>query len=214
MNYATHPVVVFDFETGGLDTAKLEPLQIGCVAIDMARLEIIAGSEFVSDMRPVDPDNIDARAVEINGIGKDRRDKAPEQGLVWKRFADHVKKYKARGGGFNAPMPGGKGIRRFDIPIAQRLCKTYGMVGKGGQQNLFNNYLLVDIEDDLYRWFGQTGLLPNIKLDTVRDYLGMDKAEAHDALVDSRQSAQLIIDFFKLMRELAKKVKFKGSKAA
>ena len=51
-------------------------------------------------------------------------------------------------------------------------------------------------------------------MDYMRDYFGMDqtsKDNAHDALQDVKDTANLMIKFLKLQRNLLKKVKFEKS---
>ena len=51
-------------------------------------------------------------------------------------------------------------------------------------------------------------------MDYLRDYFGMDKENAHDALQDVKDTANLLIKFMRLQRSLLKKVKFEKSFAA
>jgi hypothetical protein len=48
-------------------------------------------------------------------------------------------------------------------------------------------------------------------MDNLRDYLGISKDGAHDALKDVKDSAEILIRFLKLYRNMANKVKFKDS---
>jgi DNA polymerase III epsilon subunit-like protein len=48
-------------------------------------------------------------------------------------------------------------------------------------------------------------------MDNLRDYLGISKEGAHDALKDVKDCAEVLIRFMKLHRNLADKVKFKDS---
>ena len=45
-------------------------------------------------------------------------------------------------------------------------------------------------------------------MDSMRDLFGMSKENAHDALQDVKDTANLMIGFMKLYRRMAPKVKF------
>ena len=63
----------------------------------------------------------------------------------------------------------------------------------------------------MFYWFEQNNDIKSYTLDTVRDYFGIPKEGAHDALKDVKDTADIIIRFMKLHRNLSKKIKFKGS---
>lgn len=194
-------VVVFDFETNGLDTETLDPIEIACCVIDRRSMKIIEGSEFESLMCPENPSMVDntegkRKALSINKIDPEKVKQAPKIDVVWKRFCEHVQKYNIQGTSpFGAAIPAGKNIRSFDMPIVNRLCKKYNFVDKGGKQNIFSQREMIDLEDDLYRWFGRSTRLPNLKMDTLREYLGISSENSHRAMVDVKQTAELIIKF-------------------
>jgi len=45
-------IVVYDFESDGVNPYECEPVQIAAVVLDARKLEIIKGSEFNSMMKP------------------------------------------------------------------------------------------------------------------------------------------------------------------
>ena len=63
----------------------------------------------------------------------------------------------------------------------------------------------------LFYWFEYNNELKNYTLDNLRDYLGIDKTNAHDALKDVKDTAEIMIRFLKLHRSLSSKIKFRGS---
>jgi DNA polymerase III epsilon subunit-like protein len=63
----------------------------------------------------------------------------------------------------------------------------------------------------VFYWFEGNNELKNYTLDSLRDYLGIDKTGSHDALKDVKDTAQILIRFLKLHRNIANKVKFKSS---
>lgn len=209
-------IIVFDFETGGLDVATLEPVQIAGLALDPRTLQPI--DHFVSYMKPLDFDNLHPKAMEKNNIPVEKLREAPVQELVWGQFAAWCKKHR-RKGPTTAPIAAGKNILRFDLPIADRLCRTYGHTDKAGKPNIFNDRPILDLEELAWLWFESTDELPNYKMDTLRDYFGLSKEGAHDALVDTTQTAELLRRFLALHRKLkARKngdgepaIRFRGS---
>lgn len=207
-------IVVFDFETWSLDTARCEVVQVACLAMDYRSLKVVPGSEFSSYIKPLDRDNFDQRAIDVNGITHAKVEDAPELEAVWGRFAEHVYRYNPRGKSpFTAPIPAGKNILKFDMPIYERLARKYKTTDSGGKPNLFHERIDFDVEADLRRWFGHTDEMENLKMDTLRKYLGLPKEGAHDALVDVRQTAMLLASFHGLYRKSGKRVKFKDAYA-
>ncbi len=211
-------LVVFDFETGGLDVETLEPLQIAAVALDPRTLEV--KDEFPQTlMRPLDFQNLNPVALQVNGITREELATAPEQKLVWARFAQWVKSHNVKGGFNSAPIPCGKNVRHFDIPIAERLCRTYSFTSKSGRPNLFHPRTVIELEEILFWWFEDSDELENLKMDTLRPYFGFSKDGAHSAMVDVRQTAELIVRLLKLHRTLKSRrrpdgdqmIRFEGS---
>lgn len=207
----TLPLVIYDFETGGLNTATLEPVQIAAAVLDPRSLEVV--DTFNKLMRPLDMNNLDQKALDINKKTREELAVAPEQKVVWQAFAKFVKKHNKKGGPFTAPIGIGKNSDNFDFPILQRLCTTYQMVDKSGQQNLFNQRLQFDIEKILWMWFENCDDLPNYRMDTLRTYFGLTTEGAHDALVDVLQTAEIFRRFLKLHRRL-KEMKNKDGEPA
>ena len=63
----------------------------------------------------------------------------------------------------------------------------------------------------VFYWFEHNGDLKNYTLDSLRDYFGISKDGAHDALKDVKDCANILIRFMKLHRNLGQKIKFKDS---
>lgn len=216
-------IVVFDFETAGdivqkngtLDASRVVPIQIACVVLDPRKLKVIPGSEFESIMRPPEGTKLNAKALEINKKTEAEIWNAPgDWEAVWVRFCNHVRKYNPRGASpFTAPIPAGKNIRNFDMPIAQWLCEKFNQVDKSGTQNIYSNRQSLDLEDNIFAWFEDNQELENYKMDTLREYFGLSTEGAHDAMVDVLQTAYLLRKFHHLHRDLFPRIKFKGSAA-
>lgn len=84
-------------------------------------------------------------------------------------------------------------------------------MNKEGKSSLFYPRDVLDIMNLIFYWFENNNELKNYTLDNLRDYLGISKEGAHDALKDVNDTAAITIRFLKLHRNLSQKVKFKGS---
>jgi DNA polymerase III alpha subunit (gram-positive type) len=206
--------IVFDFETGGLKPGWHEAIQIAGKAYNAKTLEPYVDGEFCSMMKPLHPERLDEDALAVNKKTKEEIMGAPDQKLVWNQFVDWVSRYNPKKNSFTAPIACGKNIRNFDLLFAEELCKKH--CKKKGSTVLFNPRTQLDLEDQLFQWFENEPEPANMKMDTVRDYFGMSKEGAHDALVDVRQTGELVMRFLNVHRAIQKRqiIKFKGSLAA
>ena len=216
MNYKD--IIVFDFETGSRNPHKTQPVQIAAVAIHGRKLTIQPGGYFESLIRPelddekaiemgVDP--IDDEPLAVNGKTREELAKAPSAKTVWKKFANFVNKYNWKKTPYFAPIPAGYNIIGFDLPIVQRLCEQHGPVDKKtGKQTLFNKIHKIDMLDTVWMWMENNPDIKSLSMDSMRDLLGMSKENAHDAMQDVKDTANLMIAFMKLHRRIAPKVKF------
>ena len=98
------------------------------------------------------------------------------------------------------------------MPIVERMCQQYGPIDeKKGCQKIFNPIFTIDVMQHIYCWFENNQDVKGYSMDYMRDYFGMSensKENAHDALQDVKDTANLMIKFLKLQRGLLKKVKF------
>lgn len=200
----------FDFETGGLKPGYHEAIQIGAKVYG-PNFKPIGGEsgEFVSLMKPLHFDRLDQEALAINGKTVEMLEGAPDQGVVWKSFIKWADQWKAKGGsGGNGastrPIAVGKNIRDFDLHFVDELNKLHAP--KGIEQKIFHNKRLIDLEDIMFHWFGFSEELQNYKMDDFRVYLGMTQDNAHDALVDARQTGDVVMRFLQWYKHLFNKV--------
>lgn len=208
--------MVFDFETTGLVPGEAEVIQVAGKAYRADTLEpypVDAGGEFSSMMRPVRVDNLDdpgvRKALSVNKKTKEDILAAPDQKLVWNEFVAWVNKFNTTRNFMGAPIAGGKNIRDFDLKFVDVLNRLHC---KNKEKTLlFNRRQQVDLEDFIFAWFEHDPELPNMKMDTLREYFGMSGEGAHDALVDVRQTGELLVKFLKLKRDLRKRLARDGS---
>jgi DNA polymerase III epsilon subunit-like protein len=225
INY--NKICVFDFETDGCDPTVCSPVQIAAVMIDPIHLEIIDGSEFNINFKPEVLENNDNYKYETDILDFHSKVKAcsqdeilkswyqyPKQDHAWKLFVNYLDKYHTRSSKksqFSAPIAAGYNIYRFDLPIVDRLSKKYGNVNKENRTDIFFPRDVVDAMNLVFYWFEHNNDLKSYTLDTLRDYFGIDKDGAHDASKDVKDTAEIIIRFMKLHRNLGQKIKFKNA---
>jgi DNA polymerase III epsilon subunit-like protein len=225
INY--NKICVFDFETDGSDPRHCSPVQLAAIMIDPVSLEIIKNSEFNINLKPevmekddnyeYTTDILDFHA-KVKGCAKqdvyDLWKTYPKQDQSWKMFTSYLDQYHTRTSKksqFSAPIAAGYNINRFDLPIIHRLSEKFGNVNKEGRSDLFYPRDVVDIMNIVFYWFESNNDLKSYTLDSLRDYLGISKEGAHDALKDVRDSAQILIRFLRLHRSLSQKIKFQDA---
>lgn len=224
--------IVFDFETDHKEANQASPIQFGAVAIDPLKLEIIPNSEFFSWSCPTDIDDPNYYEKHKETIdwhcGPDKNNckpeqllekirKAPEEKVVFENFVKYVSLYHIKPSSqsiFTAPIFAGYNSYNFDFPILDRLCKLYKKADKSGEQNLYLSRDTIDILKIVTLWFAPLDDINKYTMDSLRDYMGLSKAGAHNALIDIRHEAQILIKFLKLHKDLAKRITFKGAFAS
>jgi len=227
-------ICVFDFETDGSDPSVCSPVQLSAVIIDSKRLEIVKDSEFNVYLRPEKVEKAGASATQdiykdsdilewhgkIKGIDASEVFKIwcdyPEQKHSWQQFTNYLDNYhnvygKRSKSQFSAPLASGYNIIRFDMKIINRLSGKYNNLNKENTTNLFHPRDQIDIMNIAWLWLESQEDLKSLSLDNLRDYLGIDKTNAHDAVKDVKDCAEILIRFLKLHRKLSSKVQFKNS---
>lgn len=217
-------------ETDGVNPDVCSPVQIAAIIIDPIKLEVVKDSEFNINLKPEllqdntsyayeDSDVLDFHS-KVRGCSKanilESWKKYQPQEAGWKMFVSYLEMYHTRSNGnkkscFSAPIAAGFNINRFDLRIIERLSKKYNNLNKENRSSLFYPRDVIDVMNLLFYWFEYNNELKNYTLDNLRDYLGIDKSNAHDALKDVKDTADIMIRFLKLHRNLSNKVKFKGS---
>ena len=209
-------IIVFDFETGGRDPNTCQPTQIAAIALDGRNLKL--KGTFNSEIRAeVDDEKaiaaglgpIEEGALKVTGKTREQIAKAPQLKTVWKKFCAFVDKYNWKGTPFFAPIPAGFNIIGYDMKIINRLCKEFGPWDeKRGEQQLFSKIYKIDVMDNVWMWTEGDPNVKSISMDSLRERMGLSSENAHDALQDVKDTANILIKFLKLQRSLLKKVKF------
>jgi|TARA_R100000951_G_C2578866_1_gene161272 DNA polymerase III epsilon subunit-like protein len=202
--------IVFDFETGSRNPRKTQPTQIAALALDGRNLKL--KGTFNSEIRPILDDEkaiemgfdpLEDEALRITGKNREDLAKAPMPKTVWKKFCNFVNQYNWKGTQFFAPIPAGFNIIGFDMIIIDRLCKAYGPYDKERQQQkIFNKIYKVDMMDNMFMWTEGDPAIKSISMDSLRDRMGLSKENAHDALQDVKDTANIMIKFMKTHRSV------------
>jgi len=217
MNY--RDIIVFDFETGSRNPHKTQPTQLAAIALHGRKLTLQPGGTFNSEIRPLSDkkaieaglDPLEEEALQITG--KNRKDlaKAPLPKTVWKKFEDFCSKFNFRNTSYTAPIAAGYNIIGFDLPIVERMCQVYGTTDSRGRQSVFNPIFKLDLMDMVFSWTENNKDVKSLSLDYLREYMGFpeeSKANAHDALQDVKDTANILIKFLKFQRSISQKTKF------
>ncbi len=209
--------IVFDFETGDIDTDSCPILELAAVAIDGRTLEIIKGSEFHSFIKPTAEELllVKQEALDVNKITAKDWENAPLLVDVWKSFTKYVEQYNKPGKFLTQPIAAGHNIRNFDMKIIDRLCKKYGQWdSKWDNQTLFYNMIKMDTMDLMFMFFEGCKEGPEkYKMDSLREFFGIPSEGSHRADKDVKDTAQIICRFLKFQRQVTNKNvgKFKGA---
>ena len=204
------PIVVLDTETTGLNPYENEIIQLAAVTVDPIRLELVENSELNLFFRPLKTDKISDEALRINKRTREELSKFPDPKISWSDFKIYMQNLKSNWR--DTPMLCGHNIE-FDIKFLKELCKLYGPWDtKNGTQSLFH-YFAIDTMQLCFFWFENKKDVNSVRLDTIRDYIGIDLDGAHEAMNDVKATTEILIRFLKLHRNLSPKIKFKNESA-
>lgn len=224
----TKKICVFDFETDGSDPNVCSPVQLASVIVDPIKLKIVEGSEFEVKFKP---ENLEQDAdyeykgdildfhARVKGISSaavlEEWKEYPKQEHSWNQFVNYLEKYhcprKSKKNCFSAPICCGYNIIRFDLPIINRLSRKYKNTNKENNTSLFHPRDTLDLMHLMFYWFENNNDLKSYSLDNIREYMGIDKTGAHDAMKDVKDCAEILMRFLRLHRNLAEKIRFKDS---
>lgn len=206
--------IVFDFETTGLRPGYHEVCSLAAKAYKARTLEpypVEEGGEFKETlMKPLHFDRIDMNSLRVNGITVEQLKAAPDQGVVWNSFVEWVNGFNPKKTKLSAPIACGKNIRRFDLKFIPYLNELH--CKKKDKTILFNEHIVIDLEDIFFLWFEGEAEPKDQKMDTLREFFGLSSDKAHTAEVDVKQEGALIMHFLKLHRTLQRRMDKNGEK--
>lgn len=219
-------IIVFDFETGGRNPLRCQPTQIAAMALDGRNFKPKGtfnsmmrplcskdsdGNMFVDDEKAIAAgvDPIEEGALKVTGQTREGLAKAPLPRGVWKKFCTFVNKYNWKGTPYFAPIPCGFNIIGYDMPIVNRLCKEYGPYDdKRECQKLFHQIYKYDVMDDVRQWTEGDPNIKSISMDALRKLMCLSSENAHDALQDVKDTANIFIKLQKTRRAVYQNMKF------
>lgn len=213
---ARSDIICFDFETGGRNPHRCQPTQIAAIALDGRNFR--AKGTFNSLMRPIlddeqaiamDLDPVEDEALKVTRKTREELATAPLPKAVWKKFCSFVEKYNWKGTPFFAPIACGFNIIGYDMHIVNRLCKEYGPYDDKRQCNkLFHQIYKIDVMDDMWLWTEGDPNVKSISMDSLRERMGLSNNNAHDALQDVKDTANIFIKLQKSRRAIYRNMKF------
>jgi len=213
---ANRDFIVFDWETGSRNPNKTQPTQIAALAIDGRNFKV--KGQFNSEIQPILDDDkatslgldpVQDEALKVTHKTRENLAKAPNVKVVWNKFVQFVNQYNWKGDPFFAPIPVGFNIIGFDMIIIDRLCKEYGPWDKEREkQKLFSRVYKFDIMDNVFAWTEGDPNIKSISMDSLRNIMGLSSENAHDALQDVKDSANIFIKLMKTHRSVYQNMKF------
>lgn len=213
---ATRDFVVFDFETGSRNPHRTQPTQIAAIALDGRTLQM--KGQFNSEIKPIFDDEqaiaagldpIEDEALNKTKKTREQLENAPSLKSVWSKFTKFVDQYNWKGEPFFNPIPVGFNIIGFDLIIVNRLCKEFGPWDKEKEQpKLFSKVYKIDIMDTVFAWTESDPTVKSISMDSLRERMGLSLDNAHDALQDVKDEANIFIKIMKTHRAVYQNMNF------
>lgn len=219
---ANRDYIIFDLETGSRNPHKTQPTQIAAIALDGRNLSV--KGEFNSEIKPILDDEeairlgldpIEDEALKITGKTRESLEKAPALKSVWSKFTKFVGQYNWKGDPFFNPIPVGFNIIGFDMIIINRLCQEFGPWDKDrSHQKLFSKVYKVDIMDNVFLWTEGDPSIKSISMDSLREKMGLSSENAHDALQDVKDEANIFIKLLRTHRSVYQNITFEKAFAS
>lgn len=208
--------MIVDFETDSTDPLTTQPVQIAAIPICRTNLKIELDKAFVSDIKPDDFEKINKDTLAWHAkIQKkteeevlERWKAAPSLKVVWNSFQQYVNQFNNGKNKWTAPVAVAHNGNNFDFLIIDRVHKLYG------SKTMFNARDRIDTMQLCWLWFESLLEPKSYSLDNLRSFLGMNNesiSNAHDALQDVKDLAEIFVRFTNLHRRVAKNTKFKNS---
>jgi len=213
---ANRDYIIFDFETGSRNPHKTQPTQIAAIALDGRDLSV--KGTFNSEIKPLLNDEeaiaagldpIEDGALKVTGKTREKLEEAPALKSVWSKFTKFVDQYNWKGEPFFNPIPVGYNIIGFDLIIVNRLCQEFGPWDKTKDQpKLFSRVYKVDLMDNVFMWTEADPSVRSISMDSLREKMGLSLENAHDALQDVKDTANIFIKLLKTHRAVYQNIEF------
>lgn len=213
---ASRDYIVFDFETCSRNPHKTQPTQIAAIALDGRNLSV--KGTFNSEICPILDDEkaiaagldpVEDGALKITGKTRENLSQAPSLASVWSKFTKFVDNYNWKKDPFFSPIAVGYNIIGFDMIIINRLCKEFGpWDSERSQHKLFHKIYKIDLMDNMFMWTEGDPGIKSISMDSLRERMGLSKENAHDALQDVKDTANIFIKMLKTHRSVYQNLNF------
>ena len=93
--------------------------------------------------------------------------------------------------------------------IINRLCKEFGPWDKTKDNaKLFSKVYKVDLMDNVFMWTEGDPSVKSISMDSLREKMGLSSENAHDALQDVKDTANIFIKLLKTHRAVYQNIEF------
>jgi len=212
MNY--NNIICFDLETGGLNTSTAQIVQIGAVAIDGRRLEVIPNSKFDILIKPLYGEEAATAGLEELGDGAIRihgktheilSKKGVSLSTALSNFKEYTASYSSGKGQWKRPIASGYNIVNYDLPILNRDLASKKIT------NLFHPRDVLDVLNMMFLFFENDKNVSSLSVDNLlRKHMGGSTDGAHDALGDVLLTADVMCRSLRLIRRAVGKVNFEG----
>lgn len=203
MNY--NNIIVYDFETSSTNPETTQILQVAALALDGRTLKPIDEGEFQSYCRPSREDEVEQGALDVNGLTLEFLRDKPLEKDVWNSFIHFCNKFTKGKTIWNKPVSAGFNHTNFDNIITKRACKEYGKSYPFHPRDSFDvMYLLSFCHENNPKYTKGS-------FDFARQYYGMPSEGAHNAIVDVKQTAEMLVRKLRWMRKICEKTKFEGA---
>ena len=171
---------VVDFETGGLDPQKHDPVQIAVQVLDPKTLKPV--SSFVSYMK-ASPERVSPEALAIHGISLDTLAEAPEPEVVFEAMVEFLRPYQQ--GLFVAHNA------KFDYDFMVAWAAKCAFEGFRLNQ-VFDYRLICTAQLAFEKWVLHDQTMQRVKLEDITKALKITHAKAHDALSDVEATGEVL----------------------
>ena len=167
-------IILYDFETTGLDPALHDPVQVAAVALEPRTLTPLG--HWSATMRPARPENASAKALEIHGLTLEHLATQADPVACAREFAGWAK-------GFGWPLiPCGYNLP-FDASFMDPWCPWLRRDW---------SYKTLDVMQLAIAHLWLPGKVADTKLTTVAAHLGIEDHQAHDAMGDVLATAEVL----------------------
>jgi len=180
--------IIFDLETGGLDSSKHAITEVAMLAIDGVTLEEI--DRYSTFVQPYGLE-YEQEAFDITGITMDMINTGKAARQVCNEM---VKFFKSIGTGRKKPILCGHNIISFDIPFLDNLFKTY-------KKDLFKTVNEHEFMDTMWmsrHIWTDPSMKHNLTVACERE--GVEIIDAHRAINDVAANTELLKSYLKRLR--------------